>query len=313
MSELGHFLKAKRAAIRPEDVGLPAIGNPRRVVGLRREEVAYLAAVSADHYTRLEQGRVTTASNNILDGLARALKLTDDEHAYLRLLTQPDSRRRPASRSAQVAAPVQDLLDALGPTPALLLGRRTDLLAWNTAATALFLDFAVLPRQHRNLVRLVFLEPRVRDLYADWKRVAAEAVARLRMDAVHTPNDPQLAQLVGELCLQDDDFRRWWAGHDVRITSAGRKRLHHPLIGTVDLDWQALRLCATADQTLVTYTAPTGSASHDALSILSCWSSDTHAVNDRNQAPPPFAAAPEGRFQGQRRDGSRWAGPRDGA
>ncbi|MFI0469009.1 helix-turn-helix domain-containing protein [Saccharopolyspora sp. 5N102] len=242
MSELGDFLKAKRAQIAPEQVGLPAVGNPRRVKGLRREEVAQLAAVSVDHYTRLEQGRVATASDNVLAGLARALLLTDDEHAYLRLLTQPRAARRSPAAPAKVASPVQDLLDALTHTPAFVLGRRSDILAWNAAATALFLDFATVRPDHRNLVRLVFLDPRVRGLYVDWETVAAEAVARLRMDAAHTPDDPRLAKLVGELSVRDDDFRRWWGGHDVRIPSAGRKRLHHTVAGGLELDWQAMQL-----------------------------------------------------------------------
>lgn len=135
----------------------------------------------------------------------------------------------------------------------------------------MFLDFAELRPEHRNLVRLVFLDPRVRGLYEEWERVAAEAVARLRMDAVHIPGDPRLAELVGELSVADDDFRRWWSGHGVRVASAGRKRLRHPLAGRLELDWQAMRLGASPDQTLVTYTAPAGSSSHDALLFLTSW------------------------------------------
>jgi transcriptional regulator with XRE-family HTH domain len=277
VSELGEFLKARRAAITPEEVGLPPIGNPRRVKGLRREEVSHLAAVSVDHYTRLEQGRVNAASDNVLAGIARALRLTDDEHTYLRMLAQTRPERGTPSTAVKVAAPVQDLLDALGHTPAFVLGRRTDILAWNTAATALFLDFAALRPEHRNLVRLVFLEPEVRALYADWEQVAAEAVARLRMDAVHTSGDARLAKLVGELSVQDNDFRRWWGGHGVRAASAGRKRFHHSVVGTLDLDWQAMQLGAAPDQTVVTYTAPIGSPSHDALRILTCWTAESLA------------------------------------
>ncbi len=277
MSELGEFLKAKRAAITPEEVGLPAIGNPRRVSGLRREEVAQLAAVSVDHYTRLEQGRVTSASDNVLTGIAAALRLTDDERAYLQLIARPQAERRTGRPPSRVAAPVHDLLAALPHTPALVLGPRTDILAWNTAATALFLDFADLRPEHRNLVRLLFLEPRIRDLYQDWEAVAAEAVARLRMDAVHASGDRRLAALVGELYVQDDDFRRWWGGHGVRAASAGRKRFSHPLAGPIELDWQAMNLNATPDQTLVTYTAPSGTPSHDALRFLTAWTNKPSA------------------------------------
>ncbi|KAB7846384.1 helix-turn-helix domain-containing protein [Streptomyces mobaraensis] len=286
VSELGDFLKVKRAQIAPERVGLPAVGNPRRVPGLRREEVAQLAAVSVDHYTRLEQGRVAAASDTVLTALARALLLTEDEHAYLRLLARSRPARRGPATSVRVASPVQDLLDALTRTPAFVLGRRSDILAWNVAATALFCDFAALRPEHRNPVRLVFLEPRVRGLYADWAAVAAEAVARLRMDAAHTPEDPRLAKLVGELSVRDADFRRWWGGHGVRIPTAGRKRLNHPLAGSLELDGQALRIGASPDQTLVTYTAPVGSPTHDALAFLTSWQSPTNATDHPAQSGP---------------------------
>jgi len=286
VSDLGEFLKAKRAQIAPERVGLPAVGNPRRVPGLRREEVAQLAEVSVDHYTRLEQGRVVAASDNVLAALARALLLTDDEHAYLQLLAHSRPPRRSSMTSAGVAPPVQDLLDVLTRTPAFVLGRRSDILAWNIAATALFCDFAALRPEHRNLVRLVFLEPRVRGLYADWEAIAAEAVARLRMDAVHTPEDPRLTKLVGELSVCDADFRRWWGRHGVRIPTAGRKRLTHPLVGSLELDWHAMQLNASPDQILVTYTAPAGSPTHDALAFLTSWSSPTDRADHPAQPGP---------------------------
>ncbi|WP_229859042.1 helix-turn-helix domain-containing protein [Streptomyces poonensis] len=286
MSELGDFLKAKRAQITPEQVGLPPVGNPRRVTGLRREEVAQLAAVSVDHYTRLEQGRVATASDNVLVGLARALLLTDDELTYMRLLVRSRPSRRGPRTPAKVASPVQDLLDALTHTPALVLGRRFDILAWNAAATALFRDFAGLRPEHRNLVRLVFLDPRVRGLYEDWESVAAETVARLRMDAAHSPDDPRLTKLVGELSVRDADFRRWWSGHGVRIPSAGRKHLRHPVVGGLELDWQTMQLGTASDQILVTYTAPAGTPTHDALAFLTSWSARPDAVGHTAQSGP---------------------------
>lgn len=292
MGELGDFLKAKRAEVSPEDVGLLPVGNPRRVRGLRREEVAHLAAVSVDHYTRLEQGRVTTASDNVLAGIARALRLTDDEHTYLRLLARTRPARATAPGPVAVPDQVRDLLDALH-TPALVLGRRTDVVAWNAPATALFLDFAALRPEHRNLVRLVFLEPRVRALYADWERVAAEAVARLRMDAAHRPGDPHLARLVDELSTRDDDFRRWWGGRGVRTATAGRKRFRHPVVGELTLDWQALRLTAAPDLLLVTYTAPPASAAHDALRFLTSWTAcPAAAERPASGAPAPGRTGP---------------------
>lgn len=269
MSELGEFLKAKRAAVSPEDVGLPAVGNPRRVPGLRREEVALLAMVSVDHYTRLEQGRVSAPSENLLTGIARALRLTPEEHEYLRMLVQARPRRGRADEP-EVSGALRDLLAALQ-TPAIVLGPRSDILAWNAGATALFLDFAEIPAAQRTLVRLVFLEPRVRGLLMNWEQVAAEAVDGLRMAAARTPGDPRRAQLVGELSVHDADFRRWWAGHGVRTMADGRKHLRHPVVGELELDWQVLQVLTASEQTLVTFTAPERSPSHEALRILGSW------------------------------------------
>ncbi|MEU1203802.1 helix-turn-helix transcriptional regulator [Nocardia sp. NPDC005825] len=269
MSELGEFLKAKRAAVSPEEVGLPAVGNPRRVRGLRREEVALLASVSVDHYTRLEQGRVATASENLLAGIVRALRLTREEHEYLRMLVQARPPRACAV-APEVGGTLRDLLGALQ-TPAIVLGPRTDILAWNAGAVALFMDFAEIPAAQRALVRLIFLEPRMRGLFANWEQVAAEAVDRLRMAAARTPGDARLARLVGELSVHDADFRRWWAGHGVRSMAGGRKLVRHPVVGELELDWQVLQVLTAKDQTLVTYTAPEGSDSYEKLRILGSW------------------------------------------
>lgn len=272
MSELGEFLKSKRAAVSPADVGLPAIGNPRRVKGLRREEVALLASVSVDHYTRLEQGRVSAASDNLLEGIARALRLTAEEHDYLRMLMQARPRRT-RTETPEIAAPLRDLLEAVQ-TPALVLGLRTDILAWNAGAATLFMDFAEVPVAQRSLVRMLFLEPRMRGLFPEWEQVAAEAVDRLRVAAARTPGDPRLTQLVGELSVHDGDFRRWWAGHGVRTLAGGRKRVRHPVVGELELDWQALQVLTATDQTLVTYTAPVGSPTREALRILASWTAE---------------------------------------
>ncbi|MFE3989049.1 helix-turn-helix transcriptional regulator [Nocardia tengchongensis] len=275
MSELGEFLKAKRAAVSPQEVGLPAVGNPRRVRGLRREEVALLASVSVDHYTRLEQGRVATASENLLAGIARALRLSREEHEYLWMLAQARPQRA-CTVAPEIGGALRDLLGALQ-TPAIVLGPRTDILAWNAGAVALFMDFAEIPPAQRALVRLVFLEPRVRGLFVNWEQVAAEAVDRLRMAAARTPGDSRLTHLVGELSVHDADFRRWWAGHGVRSMAGGRKQLRHPVVGELELDWQVLQVLTAKDQTLVTYTAPEGSPSHEALRILGSWNAESPA------------------------------------
>ncbi|MFI0425155.1 helix-turn-helix transcriptional regulator [Spongiactinospora sp. 9N601] len=275
MSELGDFLKAKRAALTPQDVGLFAGDRLRRVAGLRREEVAMLADVGIDHYTRLEQGRTTGVSDAVLAGISRALRLTDDEHAYLKALAKPPARPRshsgPQTGLPKISAATEVLLDSLTAAPALVLGRRMDILAWNPLAAALFLDFTQLPASHRNLVRLVFLEPRIRGLYAHWETVALDAVARLRMAAATHPHDKRLTALIGELSVHDEDFRRWWNSHTVKATDQGRKTFNHPVTGPLELDWQALQINANHDQTLVVYTAPPNSPASQALHFLHAW------------------------------------------
>ncbi|MEU4896075.1 hypothetical protein AB0B12_25410 [Streptomyces sp. NPDC044780] len=170
----------------------------------------------------------------------------------------------------------------------MVLGRRTDILAWNTAATALFLDFADLRPEDRNLVRLVFFHPQIRALYPDGELVAADAIDRLRMDPVHVPDDPRLSKLVGELSVKDDDFRRWWGGHAVRAADGGRKRFHHPVVGELDFDWQGMQLTTAPDQILVACTAPEGAPAHDALRILTAWTAPQPGCTEehRRRAAP---------------------------
>ncbi|WP_181790679.1 helix-turn-helix domain-containing protein, partial [Streptomyces phytophilus] len=259
-SELGDFLKARRRELTPAAAGF-AGGGRRRVPGLRREEVALLASISPDYYTRLEQGR-RRASGPVLDALARALRLSGDERAYLFELSGKDAgrpRRPPAQR---VQPQLRRLLDDLTRTPALVIGRCTDILAWNPLAAALFTDFARLPRHERNFVRLVFCDPAVRALYTDWHRAARACVAQLRMEAARDPADPRLAALVGELSVRDPDFRAWWGGHRVAVRTAGAKALRHPAVGELVLDWSTLTDTGDPDQQLVTLTAAPGTSSH---------------------------------------------------
>ncbi|MVU82551.1 hypothetical protein GPX89_35640 [Nocardia sp. ET3-3] len=184
--------------------------------------------------------------------------------------------RRGTHEAPEVGAALRDLLAAIS-APAVVLGPRTDILAWNDGAAALFLDFAEIPVAERALVRMVFLEPRMRGLFVHWEQVGAEAVDRLRMAAARTPGDPRLRQLVGELSVRDADFRRWWAGHGVRTLAGGRKRIRHPVVGELELDWQVLQVLTAQDQTLVTYTAPAGSPDQEALRILCSWNADAPA------------------------------------
>jgi transcriptional regulator with XRE-family HTH domain len=272
VSELGEFLKSKRSAVAPESVGLPAVGNPRRVRGLRREEVAQLAAMSVDHYTRLEQGRVTTASDSVLNGIATALRMTDAERAYLRILAQPPVRS--ASRAAEapsVSPLLRDLIDAMKDVPVLVIDPRGDIVAWNDLAVALYFDFAELAPAERNMIRMLFLEPRVRGMHRNWHEVAAVSVARMRMSAGLMPGDRRMAELVSELLERDADFRRWWGGHEVLATDTFRKSFDHPVAGRLLLDWQALSVAADPDLTMIVFTAPAGSATADSLRLLASW------------------------------------------
>jgi transcriptional regulator with XRE-family HTH domain len=252
--ELGAFLRARRAEVDPAAVGLDAAGN-RRVQGLRREEVSQLASISADYYTRLEQGRLASASESVLDALATALRLSEDERKYMyRLANKGDQGQRRPRDAEGVRQPTRQLLENLRDTPAVVLGRHLDVLAWNDLATLVFKDFATVRRQERNFLRMLFLDPDVRVRYADWEPLARICVGFVRADTGAT-SEPRLAQLIGELSLSDADFRTWWAERHASYAVSGTKTLTHPLTGPYTLDWQVLRL-PEDDQILMVMTAP---------------------------------------------------------
>lgn len=265
-NELGDFLRARRTELTPSAVGLPGTGSRRRVTGLRREEVAALASISTDFYTRIEQGR-RRASTEVLDTIARVLRLSADEHAYMLELCGKEAR--PSPRPPQRVQPqLRRLLDDLATTPAVILGRRTDILAWNPMAAALFTDFALLDPHDRNFVRLVFCDPGVRALYPRWEYAACNGVAQLRMEAAKYPDDPDLATLVRELSGRDADFHRWWTAHHVAVRGVGTNALRHPTAGDLVLDWSSVTCNADPDQQLFTWTAEPGSPSCAALRAL---------------------------------------------
>ncbi|MEU2433856.1 helix-turn-helix transcriptional regulator [Streptomyces sp. NPDC007861] len=270
-NELGDFLRTRRAEVTPGQVGLPATGRFRRVKGLRREEVAQLASLSTEYYTRLEQGRLAGASTSALDAIARALRLDPDQSSYLyQLADKAGVRPRPHRPSTPRVRPqTQLLLGNLTDTPAMLLGRYMSVLAWNPLAASLYTDFAAVPPAERNLLRLTFLDPRIRALYTDWEAGARACVSFVRMDAATNPTAPDLQALVGELSVRDHDFRRWWAAHDVAHKTFGTKRFHHPVVGDLTLDWQFLTLPHDPDLTLMVLTASPGTPSHQALRRLS--------------------------------------------
>jgi transcriptional regulator with XRE-family HTH domain len=271
--ELGAFLRARRAELTPEQVGLPDGLGRRRVHGLRRDEVALLAAISTDYYTRIEQGRIR-ASTPVLAGLADVLRLNEDQRAYLNELAGRDVHR-PARLPRQKLAPaLQLMLDDLPTTPAFAIGWRTEILGWNALAAAVFTDFAQIPHEHRTYIRLLFTDPAIRLLYADWEEVARLAISQLRMHSARYPDDPQLAGIVGELSVKDPQFREWWAARQVNVRTAGRKRLRHPLVGELILDWSALTCAVDPDQQIIVWTAAAGSPTHDALRLLTAWNAD---------------------------------------
>ncbi|MFD9359306.1 helix-turn-helix transcriptional regulator [Streptomyces sp. NPDC060031] len=273
-TELGEFLRSRRARLRPEDVGLPDHGRHRRVPGLRREELALLAGVSVAYYTRLEQGSGHNVSAEILDAIARALRLGDTETEHLNHLAQPRPRkRRSAPRPQQVRPGVRTLLDAMEDVPAYLVGRRQDVIGWNRLAAAVFGDFGALAPKERNLVRLTFLDPATAELFTDWECRACEVVSNLRVYAGTHPDDEQLSALVGELSVKNEEFRRLWAAHTVGDNKThGVKRLRHPLVGELDLSFETLALPDDSAQFLVTYHPAPDSPSADALRLLSSWS-----------------------------------------
>ncbi|MFJ5938648.1 helix-turn-helix domain-containing protein [Streptomyces sp. NPDC093071] len=266
-NELGDFLKARRAALSPRSVGLPDEGTSRRVTGLRREEVALLASISTDYYTRIEQGR-RRASPAVLDILSNVLRLNEDERAYLRELADGQTDQGVLPERQSVQPQLQRVLDGLSDIPALVIGRRMDILAWNPMAVALLTDFAMLPPEHRNYAWLLFRDPASRTLYRDFEQVATVSVAMLRREAGHDPHDRSLARLVDELCQADEQFRTWWNEHHVAVGSTGTKEMRHPVVGDLSLDWDALTCAHDPTQRLVVWTAKPGTPSHKRLGML---------------------------------------------
>ncbi|GAB3004102.1 hypothetical protein GCM10023080_082240 [Streptomyces pseudoechinosporeus] len=219
------------------------------------------------YYDRIEQGRAR-ASTPILARIAQALRLDHEQRAHLFELTGKAGTCSGESAAPTVKPQLRWMLDDLTTAPALVMGRRTDILAWNERAAALFIDFEQLPSKERNFARLVFTDPAMRTLYRDWADIARAVVARLRGEAARRPDDPRLALLVGELSVRDEDFRRWWADDRVTGKWTGAQHLHHPTVGDLTLRWDALTGTADRDQQLVVWMAEPGTPSHDALRLL---------------------------------------------
>ncbi|MFJ9846896.1 helix-turn-helix transcriptional regulator [Kitasatospora sp. NPDC101155] len=276
-SELGRFLRTRRAQLQPADVGLRMFDEERRVPGLRRDELARLAGVSESYYTRLEQGVSLNASTEVLDAIARALRLDGTERRHLHDLAgaghkgSNDRIRRQAPE--RVTDTTRQLIGAFGDTPVILLGRRNDVPAWNRTGHALFaghLDHRSPedPARRPNTARLVFLDAHTRDLYEDWPRKARDVVGRLRLAVGRHPDDPMLAALIGELVMHSQEFTAMWSAHPVRAWNIATYRMRHPLVGTVDVTQQAMPVPDGPGQRIVAVTAAAGSASQAALTLL---------------------------------------------
>lgn len=285
-AEVREFLSSRRARITPTQAGLPAYGGNRRVKGLRREEVAMLAGVSVDYYVRMERGNLSGASECVLDALARALQLDEAERDHLFALARaagPGSHRRP-SPPTTVRPAVQQVLDAISDAPAWVRNSRHDILAMNRLGRALYAPVLADPRRPANTTRFVYLDPAAREFFVDWDRIAGDAAAMLRLEAGRNPHDRRLIELIGELSTRSEVFRERWASHDVQFHRSGRKRLRHPVVGQLDLDFESMELPSESGLTLNVYTAAAGTPTADGLAMLASWAATQDQAEEATSA-----------------------------
>jgi transcriptional regulator with XRE-family HTH domain len=284
-SEIREFLTSRRAKLTPQQVGLATYGS-RRVPGLRREEVAVLAGVSVPYYTRLERGNMAGVSDSVLEALAGALRLDDAERAHLRDLahaTQPTAAPRRARPPRQRVRPaIQRVLETMTDAAAHVTNERLDILASNHLNAALYSELFDGRMPPVNAPRYVYLDPRAREFYDDWDRTARDIVALLHAAAGRNPYDRALSDLVGELSTRSEEFRIYWASHDVRFHASGVKHFHHPVVGDITLNYERLELPADSGLAIMTYTAEPGSKSEQALRLLGSWA----ATPDPTDATP---------------------------
>ncbi len=288
-AEIRDFLSTRRARITPEQAGLPAYGGNRRVKGLRREEVAMLAGVSVDYYVRMERGSLAGASESVLDSLAEALRLDEAERTHLFALARESGARgtrRKRSAPVSVRPAIQQLLDAMTDAAAWVRNGRHDIVAMNQLARALYSPVLADPRRPANTTRFVYLDPAAREFFVDYDRIANDAAAMLRLEAGRNPHDKALIELVGELSTRSELFRRRWASHDVKFHRSGQKRLRHPVVGQLDLDFEGMELASSPGLHLNVYTAAAGTPTADALKLLASWAAS------QEQLPSEIASAP---------------------
>ena len=276
-TDIREFLSSRRARISPEQAGLAIYGGNRRVAGLRREEVAMLSGVSVDYYVRLERGNLAGASESVLDALANTLKLDEAERQHLFDLGRASGPARKAARRrpGAVRPAVLQVLDAMTDAPAWVRNARHDIVAANRLGRALYSPVFDDLRRPVNTARFTYLNPAAREFWRDYDQVANDAAAMLRLEAGRNPHDPELIRLVGELSTQSELFRERWASRDVMFHRSGLKRLHHPVVGDLDLDYESMELPSEPGLVMNVYTAPAGSPTADALRVLASWAA-TH-------------------------------------
>jgi transcriptional regulator with XRE-family HTH domain len=279
-SEIREFLTSRRARITPEQAGLAWYGDNRRIPGLRREEVALLAGVSVDYYTRLERGNLAGVSETVLDALTRALRLDEAERAHLYDLarsSQPSAQQRRRSTKQNVRPSVQWMLDSITGSAAIAENGRLDALATNQLGRAFYSHLFDGSGRPVNFARFVFLDPRAKEFFADWERAAKDVAALLRLEAGRNPFDRDLSDLVGELATRSEEFRGHWATHNVRLHTMGEKRFNHPVVGELELSYNRIDVAADPGLMIVTYTAEPGSRSAEALRLLASWAATEEA------------------------------------
>jgi transcriptional regulator with XRE-family HTH domain len=283
-NDIREFLISRRGRITPEQAGLPAYGSNRRVKGLRREEVALLAGISAEYYVRLERGNMRGVSEDVLDGIARALQLDEAERMHLfdlaRAVNATPNRRGRRPTQERVRPVVQRILDSLVGVPAFVRNERLDVLGANRLGEAFYAPLFDEPVRPVNSARFVFLNPRATEFFLDWDTIANDAVGILRAEAGRDPYDKRLSDLIGELSTRSDEFRVRWAAHNVKLHRTGVKRFQHPVVGELTLDFESLDLPGDPGQKLLVYSAEPGSRSQEALDLLASWASTPAVVTD---------------------------------
>ncbi|MCX2966132.1 MmyB family transcriptional regulator [Gordonia aquimaris] len=283
-TQIREFLSSRRARITPDQAGLPAYGGNRRVKGLRREEVALLAGVSVDYYVRMERGNLAGASESVLAALAGALQLDEAEQDHLFALARQSQAgagaRRTRPPATAVRPVIQQVLDAISDAPAWVRNGRHDIVAMNQLARALYSPVLAHTRRPANTTRFIYLHPdESQEFFVDYDQVARDAAAMLRLEAGRNPNDKALIQLVGQLSTRSELFRQRWASQDVRFHRSGRKRLRHPAVGQLDLDFEGMELPSEPGLHLNIYTAAAGTPTADGLKLLASWAASQEAID----------------------------------